>query len=84
MKYKFDDLVGDIENTKLNKIKNNIYLSNKQIDVLKKYNINYLKYNSLSDLIFDIEEILNEEIYDDLDSVSQELQEFNYYNNTNK
>ena len=84
MKYKYDDLVGDIENTKLNKIKNNIYLSKKQIDILKKYNINYLKYNSLSDLIFDIEEILNEEIYDDLDLVSQELQEFNYYNNTNK
>ena len=84
MKYKYDDLVGDIENTKLNKIKNNIYLSKKQIDVLNKYNINYLKYNSLSDLIFDIEEILNEELYDDLDLVSQELQEFNYYNNTNK
>lgn len=84
MDYNFDDILIDIENTKLNKIKNNIYLSNKQIDVLKKYNIDYLKYNNLSDLIFDIEEILNEELYDDLDLVSQELQEFNYYNNTNK
>ncbi len=84
MDYNFDDILIDIENTKLNKVKNNIYLSNKQIDVLKKYNIDYLKYNNLSDLIFDIEEILNEELYDDLDLVSQELQEFNYYNNTNK
>ena len=84
MEYNFDDIIADIDNTKLNRIKNNIYLSNKQIDVLKKYNIDYLKYNNLSDLIFDIEEILNEYLYDDLDIVSQELQEFNYYNNTNK
>lgn len=83
--FNFDEIMKDIENTKLNKIKNDIYLSNNQIEILKRYNIDYLKYNNTSSLIFEIEEILNEGLGDeDLESVSLSLQEFNYYNNTNK
>ena len=84
MEYNFDDIIGDIERTGIKRIKNNIYLSNEQIDILKRYGIDCYKYNDISQLIFDIEEILNEEIYEDLESVSIALQEFNYYNNTNK
>ncbi len=64
---------------------NGIYLSDNQIEVLKRYNIDYNKYTSLSSLIFDIEEILNEETdIEDLEEVSQRLAELNYYNYTNK
>ena len=64
---------------------NGIYLSNNQVEVLRKYNIDYEKYNSLNSLIFEIEEILNEETdLDDLEEISQKLSELNYYNNTNK
>ena len=64
---------------------NGIYLSDNQIEVLNRYNINYKKYNSLSSLIFEIEEILNEEVdVDDLEDVSSKLSELNYYNNTEK
>ena len=64
---------------------NGIYLSDNQIGVLRKYNIDYKKYNSLNSLIFEIEEILNEETdLDDLEEISQKLSELNYYNNTNK
>ena len=84
MEYNFDDIVGDIERTGIKRIKNNIYLSNEQIDILKRYDIDCYKYNDISQLIFDIEEILNEEVYEDLESVSIALQELNYYNNTNK
>ena len=53
--------------------------------MLNRYNINYKKYNSLSSLIFEIEEILNEEVdVDDLEDVSAKLSELNYYNNTEK
>ncbi|MDD6878686.1 MAG: hypothetical protein PUD59_00440 [bacterium] len=84
MEFNFDYL-SDIENTKLNKIKNNIYLSNNQIDILKRNNINYLKYNNLSELIFDIETMLNDGLTDEeLEYLSQTLQELNYYNYTNK
>ena len=64
---------------------NGIYLSDNQIEVLKRYDIDYKKYISLNSLIFDIEEILNEEVdASDLEEVSSRLSELNYYNNTNK
>lgn len=81
------ELTKDIYNDK-NMVKmrgNGIYLSDNQIDVLKKYDIDYNKYNSISSLIFEIEEILNYETdLDDLEEVSKRLSEINYYNNTNK
>lgn len=62
-----------------------IYLSDNQINVLKKYNIDYNKYTSIKSLIFDIEEILNDETdLTDLEEVSEKLSELNYYNYTNK
>jgi len=64
---------------------NGIYLSDNDIEVLRRYSIDYKRYNSLDSLIFDIEEILNEETdLDDLEQVSSKLSELNYYNNTNK
>lgn len=66
------------------KRENGLLLSDEQINTLKKYDINYLKYNNMSSLIYEIEEILNIEYYEDLDNLSIELAEFNYYQNTNK
>ena len=64
---------------------NGIYLSDNDIEVLNRYNINYLNYSSLNSLIFNIEQILNEETdLNDLEEVSRKLSELNYYNNTNK
>lgn len=82
-----EKLVKEIndDNTMTKMRGNGIYLSDNQIDVLKRYNIDYQKYTSLNSLIFDIEEILNEETdIEDLEEVSQRLAELNYYNNTNK
>ena len=82
-----DELTKEVYNDK-NMIKmrgNGIYLSDDQIDVLKRYNIDYNNYGSLQSLIFGIEEVLNEEIVaEDLEEVSQKLAELNYYNNTSK
>ena len=64
---------------------NDIYLNEKQIDILNKYQINYKKYKQLSELIFDIEQYLySNNNLDDLEWVSENLAEFNYYHNTNK
>lgn len=77
-----------IENNKLNKINNNLYLSNNQINILKKYKIDYMNSTSLQSLIFKIEIVLNNNYgytnLDDLENLSRELSEFNYYYNTNK
>lgn len=64
---------------------NGIYLSDNQVQILKRYGIDYNEYVSLESLIFDIEQILNEETnIEDLEEVSKRLSELNYYNNTNK
>ena len=64
---------------------NGIYLSDNEVQILKRYGIDYNKYGSLESLIFDIEQILNEETdIEDLEEVSKRLSELNYYNNTNK
>lgn len=65
---------------------NNIYISEEQKDILEKYSIKVESYNSVEQLIYDIEEYLNNcgLILDDLEWVSQTISEYNYYNNTNK
>lgn len=82
-----DELVEEIydDKTMIKMRGNGIYLSDNQIEVLQRYNIDYRKYVSLSSLIFDIESILNEETdLEDLEEISNKLSELNYYNNTNK
>ncbi|MFR5757014.1 MAG: hypothetical protein ACLUD7_06225 [Lachnospiraceae bacterium] len=86
-KLDIDSLTKDVYNDKsMIKMRGNgIYLSDNQIEVLKRYDIDYKKYISLNNLIFEIEEILNEEVdASDLEEVSSRLSELNYYNNTNK
>lgn len=86
-KLDIDSLTKDVYNDKsmIKMRENGIYLSDNQIEVLKRYDIDYKKYISLNSLIFEIEEILNEEVdASDLEEVSSRLSELNYYNNTNK
>jgi hypothetical protein len=70
------------EDMKLNRINDNLYLTNKEIEVLERYEINY--NTSIEELMFNLEEILNENDYEDLEEVSNSISEFNYYHNTNK
>lgn len=74
-----------IYDNKLNKISDNLYLSNRQIEILKRYEIDYKKFNDIKSLMYEVETAL-EEVYDadDLQALSIELSEFNYYLNTNK
>ena len=86
-KLDIDSLTKDVYNDKsMIKMRGNgIYLSDNQIEVLKRYGIDYKKYSSLNSLIFEIEEILNYETNArDLEEISLRLSELNYYNNTNK
>ena len=65
---------------------NNIYISEEQKEILDRYNIDVNTYSSISALIYDIEDCLNNSLeeLDDLEWVSQTIAEYNYYNNTNK
>ena len=75
----------DIDENIPKKRNNNLVLRDSQIEILKKYNINYETHTSLKSLIFEIEEILNYETdLEDLEQLSEELEEMSYYNYTNK
>ena len=80
-----DDIVMNThKNMSMNKINDNLYLSNNQIDILDRYNIEY-KSKNIEELLFELDEILNNENdYEDLEKLSLELAEFNYYYNTKK
>ena len=66
-------------------IKKGIFLSQYQCEVLQRYNINPYACSSINELIFMIDEVLEDESdADDLDGISREISEFNYYANTNK
>lgn len=73
----------------LTKTKNNLLISENDINTLKKYEIDVNEFMSINELIFKIEDIINNddlssEELDELDYISQTLQERNYYLNTNK
>ena len=88
MEYDIDSLVSDIDfnSNKLNVIGKNLMLTNKEIEILNKYKINYKKCNSLKEVLFEIEDIISDMdiVDDDLDSISQSISERDYYQNTNK
>ena len=84
--YNLNDLLNniDFESNSLVKINNKLYLTNYQIEILNKYNIDYKSLGNLSSIIYVAEEILEEDDYEDLDEIIKELAERNYYENTNK
>ena len=67
------------------KRKNGLILRNTHIEILKRNHINYEEYTNLNSLILAIEEVLQEnETDEELEWLSEELSEINYYNYTNK
>ena len=72
-------------NSFVKRIKNDIYLSDDDIRILKKYEIDYQSYLTMKDLLFEIETILNNiEVDEDLEELSLKLSEYNYHFRTNK
>lgn len=66
------------------KIGDNIYLNEYQIQVLLKYKIDPYKCCYVENLIFEIEDVLLDNDFEDLENIASEISEFNYYTNTNK
>ena len=80
---KDDEIMGN-DKTFLKRRSNGLMLSDKDIDILKRNNIDYLEYHNLEDLIFAISEALDEIDDDELEELNIKLGEYNYYNYTNK
>lgn len=65
-------------------IGNGIYLSDEQIGILDMYNIDYKSVKSINELIYKIDEYLEDEDIEELEWLASSLAENNYYQNTNK
>ena len=70
----------DFETNNFNNI-NGLMLTNREILVLDKYKINYKNCKSLKEIIFEVEEILNDmDIVDEeLDFIAMSISERDYY-----
>lgn len=58
---------------------NGMLLSDYHIEVLARNGIDYLKYSSIKQILFDINDILDEEENEELETIARELDERNYY-----
>ncbi len=68
----------------LKRRENGLLFSDYQVDVLKQNGIDYRKYSNLSSLLFELEEVLNEEENTELEEISKQLSEMYYYNEVHK
>lgn len=83
---KIESLLNDIniDQYKTQKVNDYITLTNYQIEVLKRFDIEPSLYTKLKDIIYVAEEIYEETLDEDLNIVLDELSERSYYENTNK
>ena len=74
-----------MENSFTHEVKKNIYLSDDDLKILKKYDIDYLNFSNMKELIYYIEDYLNNnDIDDDLEDLLIKLSDYNYYFYINK
>lgn len=84
-----EELNSIVNNNKMVKSKQGLIIKDYYIDILRKFDINIDNCVTYDELLYFIDEILNtedldEDDYDLLDSISNEIAEIKYYNYTNK
>ena len=76
--------ISNYDSLLLKRRENNLLLSDYQVSVLNRNGIDYKKYNTIRELVFDIENCLDDDYDDELDMVSSQLSEYIYYSDTKK
>jgi len=88
MEYNVDELLKDIKFSFRKDNGKGILLNDHEIDVLLRYGFDYKKYSSLNELIFYVDNYINEEgcfnDVDELEEVLDKISEYHYYNEVNK
>ena len=87
--YNIEELLGviDFEKNKFQTPKQNLFLTNYEIAVLKKYHIDYDNCKTAKEILQKVESIISdlEDLeQEELDQVSMSIAERDYYQNTNK
>lgn len=84
-KYDIDDLMSSIKfDDKYLKKCGNIMLTDYEISVLERYHIDYKSSTSLNDLRMKIEYYLEDDEFNDLECVLDQITERSYYQDINK
>lgn len=79
----YDEIVGNIGNN-FHKKYGNLYLNENQFQILISHNIDYKNFKSNKELIIYLEQYLNISENEELEQLSLELSELEYYTRTNK
>lgn len=81
-----EKLIGemDFSANELVNIGNGLMLTNREIEVLDKWKINYKNCSSLKEIIYLIDDVTEDDNIEELDSISMSISERDYYQNTNK
>lgn len=72
-----------IKNNTINYI-GNLVLNNHEISILDRYNINYKNCSDMKELMFILEEYLNDIESDEIEDILMSISERDYYKNSNK
>ena len=75
---------SNYQNLLLSRRENFLLLSDYQISVLNRNGIDYRKYGNVRELLFEIENYLDDNFDEELDLISSQLSEFIYYTDTKK
>lgn len=88
MEYNVDELLNSIKFDMKKDNGKGILLNDHEIEVLLRYGFDYKRYSSLNELIFDVDNYINEEgcfnDVDELEEVLDKISEYHYYNEVNK
>ncbi len=84
-----EELVGlkDTDKNMLKARKNGLLLTDNQVNTLGRYNIDVAECKSMEELIYKINDAsrgYDDDDYDELEYLAEQLQERNYYENTHK
>lgn len=87
--YNIEELLGsiDFEKNRLQQTKQNLFLTNYEIAVLKKFHIDYDNCKTAKEILQKVESIisdLDDFEQEELDQVEMSIAERDYYQNTNK
>jgi len=84
--YHVNDLLNNLDLSRDMKCPVNelLDLTRYQIEILTRYQIDYQSATSLKDLLYKIEEVLEETDAEELELIASEIQDRDYYENTNK
>ena len=82
--FDIESLVKDIDfdANSIEYIKNDIVLTKKETEVLKRLDINYEAYTSMASLIIALDEVVDDD--PELEEMLKDMSDRNYYMNTNK